>query len=295
MILLLASTAALATDRVEGADTLAQGSTTVANPYSIGSVNANPAAVGLVERYIFGVGFHYGGRGIHWQATAIDTQTSKAAFGLTYSGDRYNPPLTEAELPGWTVPGQELTNKKRTHDLGFALAAPFLERRLVFGLGGSVSFFDNERSGKGTTGNLNAGVAARPQPWVSLGLSGRNLLPIDDAGSDRPMEIVGSTWLGQVGIASFAFEGGVRPESTSLLLLATGVEVNPTEASAVRAGWRLQDGGHLLSLGAGGGTEEGSVDFAIQAPTNRFGKPLDWTYMLSIRFLAPNIDDVQPD
>ncbi|MEZ4321217.1 MAG: hypothetical protein R3F61_27325 [Myxococcota bacterium] len=293
MILLLAT--ALAADRVEGADTLAVGSTAVANPYGMGGIAANPAIIGLEERYQFGGGFSYGGRGIHWQAGAIDSLTSAAAFGLTYSGDLYNPPLTEEELPGWAVPGVELTNHKRTHDLGFALGAPFFENRFVVGLGGSLAFYNHERSGKGTTGNMSAGLAYRPDPHVAIGLSGRNLLPVRAGASDRPMELLGGLWLGENGVAALSLEGGARPESSKPLLLASGIEVNASEAAAMRAGWRLQDGVHNLALGAGGGTTDGSVDIGIVAPANRLTKPLDWTFMLSLRFKGPDIDSITPD
>ena len=54
-------------------------------------------------------------------------------------------------------------------------------------------------------------------------------------------------------------------------------------------------GTHLLALGAGAGTPDASVDIGLQVPSNRLTKPIDWTYMLSIRFKAPDIDTVQPE
>jgi len=293
MILFLMSAWAL--DRVEGADTLALGSTTTANPYATGGITGNPAIIGTEKRYNFGGAFSYGGRGVHWQATAIDSVTSSVAFGMAYSGDRFNPPLTQAELPGWSVAGQEISNLKQTNTVNFALGIPTTDRRFVGGIGGALSFFNNERGGKGTTGNLTAGLAYRPDPRVSIGLTGRNLLPIADPRQERPLEVLGGVWLGELGIAAFSVDGGARIDSSKPLLLATGLELSPSATSALRTGWRYDEGINYISLGAGAGNPDGSIDIGIQAPTNRLTQPIDWTFQLSLRFKAPDINDVRPE
>ncbi len=182
---------AFAADRVESSETLAMGRNAVANPWSNSAIAANPAAIGLVARYHVGVAASYGQRGFHWNITAADSRTAEGVgFGVTYSGDRYNPPLETWELPGWSVPGQAITNKKRNQDLGAALSIPLFQRRIAVGAGGSVSFYDHERQGRGRAGNLSFGLGALPHPKLALGLSGRNVLALPDPNQDRPMELL---------------------------------------------------------------------------------------------------------
>lgn len=290
MLLLLATTA-LAADRVEESDTLGMGSTGVAAPHANSMVTANPGGLGLADRYTFSLGGSYGERGLHWNIGAIDTKTSPVAFGLIYSGDQYHPPFQEHELPGYSVAGQELTNKKRTHDFAAALAIPLLDHRFSFGLGGSFSYFNNDRQGKGVTGNVHLGLAFQPHEAVNVGLSARNLLPVVDPSLARPLEFLGGVYVGDRAIGGIAIEGGARPEFSQPLVLAAGAEVFPSKA-AVRAGWRYESGIHNLTVGTGGGTDEGRVDLALLVPTPSIVKPLDWTIQLSVRFRGPNTEEI---
>lgn len=291
--MLLWITAALALDQVEGADTAAAGSAAVANPFSNAAITANPAALGLAERYTFSGAFGYGERGLHWNFGTVDAKTTAVGFGLVYSGDRYTPALTVDELPGWQVPGQEISNRKRYHDLAAGLAIPFADRRFAFGIGGALSFYQHDRQGKGTSGNLTAGIAARPDDRFSFGVTGRNLLPVDAPGRD--LELLGGFWLGDERVASFAAEGGVQLDGRTPLLLAAGGEVWAGTSAVVRAGWRLEDARHHATIGAGAGTPDASLDVALQLPLDALAKPVDWTLVVSIRFKGPDIDDIQPE
>lgn len=279
-------------DRVEESDTLAMGSASVAAPFSNSMIASNPGGLGISKRYHFSLGFGYGGRGIHWQVGAVDSQTSPVAFGVTYSGDRYHPPLKEHELPGWSVPDQPIQNRKRTHDVAVGLAVPLLEHRLSFGLGGSISFFDHDRQGKGFTGNLHAGGAVQPVEQLVIGLSARNLLPVDDPSLDRPLELLGGVWFGDREIGGLSIEGGARPEAITPLVLAAGGEFMPASVF-VRGGWRYQDNLHNATMGIGGGTDAARVDLALGVPIPSIIKPLDWTVQLSIRFKGPDMSAIQ--
>lgn len=289
MLLLLATT--FAADRVQESDTLAMGSTGVAAPHANSILTANPGGLGLADRYTFSLGASYGERGVHWNIGAVDTKTSPVAFGLVYSGDIFHPPFQSHELPGYSVPGQELTNKKRTHDLAAALAIPLLDHRLSFGFGGSISFFNNDRQGKGLTGNLHAGMAARPHELLVLALSARNVLPVNDPALTRPLEFLGGLWFGDREFGGIALEGGARPEFDQPLVLAAGGELLPQKA-AIRAGWRYESAVHNLTVGAGGGTEDARVDLGLLVPTPSILKPVDWTIQLSVRFRGPNTEEI---
>jgi hypothetical protein len=293
MFLLLS--VAAAADRVEGSETLALGSTAVAHPRSNSVLAANPSMVGLVARYDFGFAGSYGQRGLHWNVTAVDSKTSDfLGFGVSYSGDRFNPPLSVAELPGWSVPGQELTNRKRNHDLGLGLAVPLFDRRLSIGVNGSVSFFDHERQGRGNTGNIGAGLGVRANDHAFIGLSARNVLPVEASRPDRPFELLGGLHLTDPAIGSLSLEGGARPDrAAGVLVLAAGGEAIVAEGVALRSGWRLEDGGHDVTFGLGTGSDTASFDIGAALPTTSLLKPVDWTVQLSLRIAGPDIDAFQ--
>ncbi len=295
MLAALLITSALAADRVEAADSLAMGSTGVGNPYVIGAVAANPATPGTVDKYDFSLAGSYGQRGLHWHIGAVDTETSPLALGLVYSGDRFNPPLTTRDLPGWQVPGTTLTNLRQNHDLTLSAAVPFWERRISIGVGGSLSFYNHERTGKGTTGNMTAGLAFKPDEHLVIGLSGRNVLPIDDPTLDRPLELLGGFWAGKRGVAGVAIDGGARLDSSDPLLLSAGLQVDPSATTMVRAGYRLEEAVHHVAIGAGAGTPDAAMDLGMQVPTNAFTKPAAWTFQLSLRLTGPDLNRVTPD
>lgn len=284
-------TAALGADRVEESDTLAMGSTGVAAPHANSMITANPGGIGLADRYTFSLGGSYGGRGLHYNIGAIDTKTSPVAFGLIYSGDQYHPSFQDHELPGYAVQGQELSNRKRTHDFSAALAIPLLDHRFSVGLGGSFSYFNNDRQGKGVTGNVHLGLAFKPHQAVNVGLSARNLLPVNDPALTRPLEFLGGVYVGDRDLGGIAIEGGARPEFAKPVVLAAGGELLPDKA-AVRAGWRYESGIHNLTVGAGGGNDDARVDLGLLVPVPSIIKPIDWTIQLSVRFRGPNTEEI---
>ena len=302
---------ALAADRVEEASTLALGSSAVAAPDENSSIAANPGVIGLSERYHFSLGFGYGGRGIHWNLTALDSHTTSVAFGMSYSGDRFNPPLETYELPGYQVPGETIRNLKFTHDIGFALAIPTTDRRFSGGLGGSVSFFNNDRQGQGITWNLSGGLGFRPIKSLVLGVSARNfvptrfktnpppqdvsvLLPVGNPAGARPFELLLGARLGDDRVGAIILEGGARPLRAAPLVLAAGAEVY-VDTTSIRAGWRLENGTHQASIGVGAGAKDARIDLAWMVPILSIGRPVDWTLALSVRFKGPDPDSINPD
>ena len=175
---------ARAAEVVHSADLAGMGGASVAASESNAALTANPSLIALHRRYdLHAHGrLGYDSRG-EWGVSAVDARTSRhVALGVIYYGDRSHPELRTSELPGWTEPGVTPSNVKRHHNIVAALAFPLFERRLSFGLSGTVSFFDHDRQGTGSTGNLDAGFGWHATEWLVLGVSGRNLLPIDGIG-----------------------------------------------------------------------------------------------------------------
>jgi hypothetical protein len=179
LTILCLQTSDAAEDSVD-AGLLAMGSAGAADATSNSAIAINPGLIGLHTRYDFEGFFHYGpGGGLHWGGSAMDSQTAKGvAFGLVYSGDSAQPAPATPDLPGWKIVDTVLDNKKRYHDITTAIAVPFARQRISIGLNGTVALYDHDLGGRGSSGNMDAGLGVKPVRWLTLGVVGRNLLPI---------------------------------------------------------------------------------------------------------------------
>ena len=115
------------------------------------------------------------------------------------------------------------------------------------------------------------------------------------ADRQRPLEILGGLYLGDIRVGALTLEGGARPLRDEVLVLGAGGEVALTEASHLRGGWRLEDGGHDITFGAGAGNEAASLDLGLAIPTVSVADPGGWTVQLSIRFEGPDVDAIRPE
>lgn len=278
MLLLLAALA-LADDAVP-ANVAGRGGTSVAEAADNIAVTTNPGALGLSERYDI-LGNFIGGPGtdLRWGVVAVDSSTNdRIAFGFAYWGQRTNPPFLPSELPGWAPTGTEPTNIKRTHDLSFSLAAPFLDRRLSLGLGGTMSIFNNDHSGTGVTGNMIFGAAARPHDLVSFGFAARDVLPIP-VQDDRPAQLTLGSVVGDPTRFIGSVEGAWRAEGVigHAFDARAGLEGVIKEAVHLRGGWDWAGNFdvHRVSWGFGLGSKAGRLDYAMRIPVVpglRFGQ-----------------------
>jgi hypothetical protein len=246
----------------------------IANPESNSAPTVNPGLLGLSERYHFGGQFAYGPHPqAGWAVTAVDSRTIKSlAIGVTYNRSVDDPELAVEELPGWIPIGTPISNRRVFHDVTLAAAVPLLDRRISFGVNGTVSIFDHDRLGNGLTGNLDTGLGIRPVDFFTLGLAGRNLLPIA-AQTDRPATLSYGLRLGTAEL------GGIEVNMDQILEdtdgapweLAAGLE-KAAEAVQVRGGWRYDgpESRHWLTLGLGAGSSSGSLGYSIALPLTDF-------------------------
>ncbi|HMV66332.1 MAG TPA: hypothetical protein PKA64_05740 [Myxococcota bacterium] len=272
MVLLLALAFA---DEHASANVAGMGGSSVADPTDLTAIRTNPAAVGLTERYdiqaLFGVS---NGRDLRWGIAAGDSRTNdRVSFGLAYMGGLTRPPFLPEELPPFAVTGEEPENKKQRHDIELSLSVPLLDRRLAFGLGGNLLIYNQTWNGKGVTGNLAAGVAARPIDELSLGIGFRDLLPIAEQ-PDRPATMNVGARGGVEDIVVASGELGYRLEKGEGSPLTGRLGVQGTiDFVQARAGWTwdgpLQT--HLVTWGIGASADAGSIDYAMQIPVNQPG------------------------
>lgn len=305
MHLLLLSLAALA-DETPSARVAGLGGASIADPTDTTSIRTNPAALALLERYDLQGAFLYGPtKDMRWSAGVIDSQTSEwLGFGVSYAGGRTtSTPFAPEDLPPFVVAGEDPVNAVSRHDITLGASVPLLDRRLAFGLGGTLSILERPWQGKEVTGNATLGVAARPADWITLGLAARDVLPIKGQ-YDRPASMAFGVRGGDEERVFGAVEIEGRLEhndtaTTSPITARVGVE-GVVRFVHGRAGYAFEGplDRHSLSLGLGVGNSAGSLDYTMVVPLNASGlgaAGLQHVLSLTLRTNAMRRDDVQED
>jgi hypothetical protein len=294
LLLLLAT--ALAEDHRAAAEA-GSGGIVVANPTAATTVALNPANMGLSERYdVVALFAGHPDGDLRWGISAIDARTSPwLTFGVAYMGSITRPPFLPAELPGWWQAGETPINRKERHDITFAAAGTFFERKLSVGLNGTVMVFRDDFGGRGTTGNLDLAAATRPIPELVVGLTARDVLPVPGQ-EDRPATIAAGVWGGRPELFSGGVEFDARLEPTvgSRFDVRAGVDGVIKELASLRAGWDW-DGArdiHRLSLGFGLRAPRGTLDYAVRIPLNLDAVGItDVQHVVSITLYIPDGED----
>lgn len=278
-----------------GANTLAMGGTAAANADDNAAITANPGVLGLEKRYDLQGVFSVNWPSVGWGLSLLDAETNKSiSVGAVWRRSIADPPLTDADLPGWVQSGTTPSNVRETHDITLALASPFFERRLAFGLSGNVSIVRHERLGTYATGNMDVGAGAKPVPWLTIGLVGRNLLPIVRQ-SERPASVMLGLRVADAEIGAIATELDVKTEKItgSRFTVGAGAEKN-LGIGRFRAGWRYEGpvDRHFATVGLGAQNEFGRVEYGVAVPLNRF-EVVQMIHRLSltIRIRLPKEED----
>ena len=316
MLLVTASTVALADDVLTSAELSAMGGGAVAEPSDAIVLRTNPGAIALVERYEATLQADFGpAADKRWGALVVDAKTNaRVGFGIGYQGGQTNPPFLDAELPPFTVTGQDPVNTKDRHEIVAGLGVNLLDRRLSFGASGDVRIYDDAWQGKGVTGNLALGVAAQPIPEITVGASVRDVIPMT-AAPDRPLrfdvgvrgdlpaggDVVGMAFSAQ-GQLGWVDNGQPGAQQLRASLCAVG----SLRGISLRTGWAwdgddarwadtLGRSGHSARVGVGFATGAGTFDYALVVPVGTEGNPTaaaDLRHVLSIRVhLGALVDD----
>jgi len=288
LISLLFSTPAVAEEDVEGANILGMGGAAVAHVSDNSAITVNPGLMGLTRRYDFHGHYKLGpSGGSHWAATAMDGQTSKFLWmGLAYSGDVFRPELETSELPGWKIPGQEIENTKRFHEFTLALSVPLVRERVALGVNGAMSLYNHDRQGRGIEGSADVGLGLRPLRWLSIGLVGENLLPLENertAGGQAGIRVFDET------VGAIEVDGGYRHAENDGLGFGLGAEKN-AGMSRLRLGYEidLPEMAQRASWGIGLVGEGGSFEYGMAIPVGGGEGLAGLVNQLSIHLKAPD-------
>lgn len=293
----LLSGAAMADDNI-GAQHNGEGGTAIAHPRTNAAITLNPGILGLTERYdVEFVLMGGGGPAFRWGISAMDARTNDyISFGLTYNGALTSIGFLPDELPGWAETGEELKNRKQKHELTAALAANLFDRRLGFGINGTLAFYRNAFGGNRTTGNLDVGLAGRPIDYLTLGFAARDLVPIKGQ-VDSPAKLAFGLRGGLDTMITGSFEIDYRLEHVvqSPLDYRAGVEGTIRDVFKVRGGWNLNGDTavHGISLGFGlfakdTGTLNYSFNVPVTDPNLKFGST---QHTLSLTLFTKAFDD----
>jgi len=279
----------MAEEDVASANVLGMGGVAVADVSDNSSITVNPGLMALTRRYDFHGHYKLGpSGGGHWAATAMDGQTSRFLWmGIAYSGDAFRPALQTSELPGWKIPGEEIENKKRYHDFTLAVSVPIVSERLALGINGGLSLFNHDRQGRGITGNADAGLGFRPTQWLSIGVVGENLIPIQ---SDRSLGAQAGIRVFNDAIGAVEVDGGYRHADSEGIGLGVGAEKNAGMAR-IRLGYDidLPTVVQRVSWGLGLVGDGGSFEYGMAIPLgSENAGPSGLVNQLSIHLKAPD-------
>lgn len=280
-----------------GANSLATGWTGVANPYDNSAITVNPALLALEERYDLMGGLTYGPHSyLGWNGTLADSKTSKwVALGVAYQRQKANPELSVDDLPGWLPESYIPSNERLAHDVTIGVATAVWERRVSFGVNGTLASYEHDRHGAGFTGNMDVGLGLRPARLLSIGLVGRNLLPIARQ-SGRLAAFAGGLWIAdpEVGALGFEVERKLEPVSNNKpWRVGAGLE-SVLGSARVRTGyrWDATDASHWVTGGLGAQNELGGVEYGLAIPLSTSSKEV--VHQISIRWSIPTeLGDVE--
>ena len=273
-----------------------------ANPTDNSAITLNPATTALMSRYEIQGHFSITkGPDTSFAASITDSKTAPVTLGLVYQRIRFTGGEDAREWPGWVDTNTEFARRKRYDVVTLAAAYPVLDRKLSFGLNGTLAKYNHDIQGKGLTGNLDVGIAAQPIDGWGIGVSGRNLLPISGCkitGSqtrpcipDYDMGVLIGTYLGDPNLGAFSLDVDIHisgPEGGPPVSVRTGFQKTIAQF-AVETGYRWEGPTkeHWLTAGFGMIQNNTGLQYAIEVPLHpKPWDPLAMTHMLSVRVMG---------
>ena len=270
---------AVAGPDIGGAEDLAMGGVTVGNPRSSASVLTDPAVLTLKDRYELQASGDLGpDHLLGVRAYALDSSTGPFTLGLGYQYLHTVPMTSDAELPGWILPGEDLSNPQTTTVLGGGLGTSFGDRRLGVGVGFTwyqrATRFANPQHWP--EGRVSVAGRVGDQEQLVVSAVADNLL--QPANALTPMKFgVGTTWrptepfalAGQLDLRTGTFQGPAE------VAFGVGAEGLIAQTVALRGGFRrdADRASDFITAGVGAYTDQLSLDYSVEVVVGHAGDP----------------------
>lgn len=233
--------------------------------YGAEAVGGNPAAIAMFKRYQI-------------EASGLWDPVSNFGFGSASVADSASSELATGISYGLVTMGDGET-RRTGHVNTVALAVAF-GTYLSIGVAGRNHIITGYNDTNSIT--VNAGVVARPWDWLSISVSGHNL--IDNFNPDIK-RFFSAAVSGMWGTFSPAFEiKGDFNQPTPLFTIGTGIEYILADYVPLRVGYSY-DGPrdvHAISFGAGFFYEGSGVDLGYRHEVNGPGRMLALTVKYQI-------------
>jgi len=287
------------------ADSDGSGGASAGDTRATGILLESPATLTLEPRYDAQAGARLGGTDdLTWAIEARDSRTGPVTLALAYVHRSANPPPSDADLPGWRLPDEDLENPIAETTLAVDLGGGFLDDRL--GVAASAVRYTRETAFTGLSDTYDAGigVGGRPVEPLTLALGAVNLVDLFEKGDTfHPLTAtLGAGARSDVASVSAQIQANLHDVSTSVpLAWRVGGEVDLVDGKLpLRLGFRHELGvpTTYLCAGIGASTDVASLDYAIVQDLGRDGGAKDLTgartwHSLSVRILIPAGDEAQ--
>lgn len=248
-----------------------------ANPGDIGVIRRGPAAMLLTKGYSSQIDFGFGD-GPRLVTSIQDTRTSDFGMGVMVTHHWYSRDVDDNEMPGWRLPGEEITDTSRDGSYRVSMGYGFLPQTVTspdgayeirrVALGASVAYerWTGDLKGLRTGWALDVGVAGRPTRTLAVSATARDLLT--PWGLRDPSFDLGLWWTPRP-FLGLGVDGAYDPNvDTTPLVTHAGGEVLAGQVMVLRSGYGLEGSRQYVAAGIGVKADQTArLDYALRYDT----------------------------
>ena len=246
-----------------------------ANASDVGVIRRGPAAMLLESAYTSQFDFGFG-QGPRLTTSVRDTKTSAFGAGVMVTHHWTNQAAAEENMPGWTLPGEEVVDKNRDGSYRISAGYGLVPETLVsetgnteirrFAIGASLAYerWTGTLTGVQNGWALDVSMAGRPVRSMVIAVTARDLLT--PLGLREPSYDLGIWWQPRPWV-SFGADGGYNP-NVGPLVTHGGGEFLVSNVLVVRGGYGIEGERQFVAGGLGILAEDKArLDYGIRYDT----------------------------